>query len=667
MPVSRRAFLRLVGVATARTLAACSRPAEPTCGIVPTPVRGVRQTAPPVAAPVPTPTPALPPSRHQEAPDLQRLVQAGELPPVDERLPSLPLVLEPNGTAGAYGGALRSSYRRQWSDNTMEMIVGVGLELDRLCSERLLAFNRDLTLRPNLCEWWQINPEGTELTIRLREGLCWSDGSPFTTEDVRFYLDHRPGARAAGDEVPTPDDYTIIFRWREPNPDAVVDYALRDWYLPSAYLRPFHADFADRAALDDLLSQQEGPITWQNLFAEKSMWQLNPECPVLGPWRLALDSPPGQIVLQRNPYFWQVDPDGRQLPYVDHVVLREYAEDETFRMWLVNGELDYQANGLSTADYGWLQEHALDGEYRVYLSPSTRHLTLQLNLAVADESLHRFANSLLVRQALMLAIDREELNTLHYYGLCTPRQFSPIRASAHYYERLSTAFVEYNPALADQLLDQAGYAQRDDKGYRLHPDGTRVAFEVVGATLTNTADDDAAMLVCDYLGQVGIEATYRRVECDVLSRLTRENGIQAAWMGNDFPLLLWEAWWPLAGYGRQPQPWASGYGHYWYPATEGVAPPDEHWIYALWDAVDAMRAEADEVRKQARFREVLDIWADQVPLIGVLGEAPQPQLVANGLRNFLEGLPYDPQLRGMHLQYPQQLFWDRPEAHRYAP
>ena len=76
------------------------------------------------------------------------------------------------------------TYRREWSDNTMEMIVGVGLELDRLCSERLLAFNRDLTLRPNLCEWWQINPEGTELTIRLREGLCWSDGSPFTTQDV---------------------------------------------------------------------------------------------------------------------------------------------------------------------------------------------------------------------------------------------------------------------------------------------------------------------------------------------------------------------------------------------------------------------------------------------------------------------------------------------------
>ncbi len=660
MRLSRRRFLRLLGAATTGVLTACTGQGDSGEDSEPPAGSGESTDAERSALPAQSPSP----QRHKEAPELAQRVLAGQLPPVEERLPIQPLVLEPNGgRSGAYGGALRSAYRRQWPNDTMEMALGVGKELERLCAEHFLSFNRDFSLRPNLCEWWELNDDSSELTLRLRQGLRWSDGTPFTTQDVRFYLDHRPGAAAAGDRVLTPDDHTIVFRWGGPAPDAVVDMALRDYHYPSTYLKQFHADFADPDTLKGLLQQDGSPITWENLFAMQTTWQRNPECPVLGAWRRDAAGAAGDVVLARNPYFWQTDPDGQQLPYVDRVQYREYTEGDTFRMWLANGELDYQAEGLQVSDCAWLQEHAQDGNYRVALSPSTWHITLQLNLAVTDEPLHTFFDNLGVRRAIMVAIDREEINTLYYAGLCSPRQYSPIEASAYYHERLATGYTEYDTDQAEALLDEAGYSGRDVEGYRLHPDGTRVSFEVVGVTQANTADDDAIVQVCRYLGDVGIECTYRRVAMEELSQLTRDNLVQAAWVPYYFPLLLWEAWYMLVGYGKVLQPWASGYGYYWYPGTEGVEPPEGHWIYGLWEAIDAMRSEPDERRKGERMRHVLDIWADQVPLIGVLGQAPQPQVVAAGLQSFMNGLPYDLQVRGMHLQYPQQLYWDKPEAH----
>jgi peptide/nickel transport system substrate-binding protein len=670
MNVSRREFLRLgAWGAAGGALAGCSRGGAPAAS-------GAEGAAP--AAPTRAQAPGRPtetvvfertvgPQHYQEAPMLAERVQRGELPPVDERLPQTPLVLEPYREIGEYGGDLRTTFRvppalgpsGAVQPGTWRSALSAGLlqELRHLYMENLLAFAPDLTLRPNIAESWEYSDDGTEITFHLRVGLRWSDGALFTTRDIL-------SASPRSSRVVAPDDHTITYRRDSPEPDALVYWALFFNAQPDHYLRPQGAD--PSGVPTSTPSQREGQA---GLFDEKASPFTNSDLPVLTAWHLEREIDSHTIALVRNPYYWQVDPAGNQLPYVDHLVYAGYDDPATVRMRLRNGEVDYQATDLGLADVPWLREGATDGGYYVALSPSTRHLTLHLNLATPDERLHPFFNDVLVRRAFMLAIDRDSLNRLYFDGLCKPRQFSPVEGASDYYERLSNTHVEYDPDRANALLDEAGYDARDGSGYRLHPDGSRVFLDVVGSTMPGTAEDECILRIVEWLADVGVEAEYRRMEWLAMGGPMRHNEILAAWMPDyHCPVLRWRAYNALEGFGINQQPWASGYGYYRYVGDAGdkVEPPEGHWIWHLWEAIDGCREEPDEARRAERFREVLDIYVEQVPVIGVLGQVPQPVAVSDGLRNVREGLPYDPQVRGVHLWEPQQPSWERPEDHVYV-
>jgi len=709
MRATRRAFLRLSAAAMAGSvLAACT---------------GKRGGVAPPEVPTVMPTdalgtaPAVVSQRYQEAPMLAEMVARGELPPVEERLPSKPLVLEPNASLGQYGGGLRVAVYRglgcpeppqevpggRSRVSGFRMSTGLGLLLEDLLATCLLAFGQDLTVRPHLAESWEYDEGGTQLTFHLRRGVRWSDGAPFTTEDILFAANYSPQHPPAGERVVAADDYTITYRRDRPEAQLLPNMALTEKQWPAHFLKPYHIAFADDALMRAYayreaqiegwhLSPEEvedwvnsgGQSTlledlgvteeemWQRLFMDIVPWWA-PGRPVLGPWMVEGRAGCKGIVLRRNPYYWQVDPEGRQLPYMDRVAFQGLEDASLFRDAFANGKVGLQALELTAGDLPWLREHEADGDYQVRTSPSTWHLTLHLNLATADERLNRFFNDLRVRQAVMLGIDRERLNFQYYDGLCTARQFSPLEGTRFYDEEVSQGYVGYDVDEANALLDEAGYSERDAEGFRLHPSGGRVTFEIAGKTQGESAEEACGVEVAGRLGDLGLECNYRRVLADEMSGLQRENGLQAAWMANySFPLLPTRAVFGFLGFGINPQPWAGAYGYYWYVTTSGasgywtdymIEPPAGHWLWELWRMHEEMEEETDVEMWEDGFRRLARAWAEQVPLIGILGQMPQPVVVHNDLRNYADGLPYDEQVGGILLQNLQQLYWEHPERH----
>ena len=189
---------------------------------------------------------------YQEAPMLAERVAVGELPPVDERLPAEPLAVTPIEAIGSYGGTLRRVLIGSSGDhNTILRIVG---------PQSLVRWKPDYSgLEPNLATSWEISDDAREYTFHLREGLKWSDGHPLTTEDIRFFVEDilnsdfygsPPVQFVSGGEtvaIETPDDYTVTFKFKEPNGlflyDLASPYGAPPVLWPKHYCSQFHPKY----------------------------------------------------------------------------------------------------------------------------------------------------------------------------------------------------------------------------------------------------------------------------------------------------------------------------------------------------------------------------------------------------------------------------------------
>jgi peptide/nickel transport system substrate-binding protein len=336
-------------------------------------------------------------------------------------------------------------------------------------------------------------------------------------------------------------------------------------------------------------------------------------------------------------------------------------------LWVTNGEIDFQARHISIANFTLFKEAEEAGDYRVFIGTSSGHTALQPNHTTKNPRLREFFQKRDVRIALSIAVDRDTLNELIYDGLATPRQYSPISTSPQYYEKLSNAHLEYDPERANALLDGAGYAEKDAEGFRLWNDGSgeTLSFIIEGTAQPGTADEDAVNQVIQYFAEVGVKATYRGVERALYEEHYGANEIEAAWWGGDRTVLPLVA--PIIWVGTQPdRPWAVAWG-FWRtaPDTNPAAeePPADHWIRTIWDLWDQCATEPDAERRDQLFFQILDIWAEELPMIAYLGELPAPIIVKNGIRNYLEGMPIDDPTGDEHLLNTETYFWEDPENH----
>ncbi len=662
--LTRREFLRVSTVAAAATLtAACAVPAEPT------PAPEAPTTAP--AAPeAPTTAPAAPETRFQEAPMLAELVQAGELPSVDERLPSNPMVCPVMEMTGKFGGTIRRGFKGvsdRWGPTKMQ-------------NEGLTWYNDDLTVRVNLLESYEANEDASMWTCHMREGLKWSDGTPLTTADVQWYWDYRvtneditptiPSDWSTGTprilaELDVTDDFTFSLTYADPKPLWPFDVTRDRPFVPGHYMQQYHPDFVDQAELD-AAAQEAGMETWSDMFTDREYWYNDPMRPTVGPWVSMNELSSELFLMERNPYFWQVDADGKQLPYVDKVNHRLFETPDVFNLWIVNGEIDFQARHVGIGNYTLFKESEESGEYQVFLGVSAGHLCIQLNQTTKDARLRELFQDRNVRLAVSHAVNRDEINELVFDGLAKPRQYSPLEQSPQYYPALSDAHLEYDPDTANQLLDEAGYAERDADGFRLFKDGSgdTISFTMEGTAPPGDPDEDAAQVIVRYLADVGLKMAYRYAERSLYEEHYSANEIEAAWWGGDRTVLPIVAPWIFTGT-MIDRPWGVAWGLYHDSPDDPNAeePPEGHWIWDIWDNWDKMLVEPDDAKREEIFRNILDIWVEELPQVGILGQIPSPIIVKNGMRNYLPGYPIDDTTEDEHLLNTQTYFWEDPEMH----
>jgi len=605
---------------------------------------------------------------------LAELVAAGQLPPVDERLPRNPVVLDGVAGIGNYGGTIRRGYMGvsdYWGPNKMQQVS-------------LTWFNSDLSLRPDLAESWEVNEDATQWTFHLREGTKWSDGTPFTTKDMKwwydnvlnhealtnllftFRVDYTTGSPAQVMQAEFPDDYTAVFTFAHPNPLFAYRVTRSQPFVPAHYMEQFHADFADEAELQRL-TEEAGFETWDQLFNERNRPNELGR-PSVGIWLPTNRLGEQLFVLERNPYFIQVDSAGNQLPYIDKVTHLLFEGPEAFNTRIIAGEVDFQARHVSVGNFTLFKENEANGDYKVILGVTAGHEAFQPNLTTKNMQLREFFQNRDVRLALSYAINRDEVNELIYSGTATPRQYSPMSQSPQYYEKLSNAHLDYDPERANQLLDAAGYAARDAEGFRLWKDGSgTLSFTIESIWPTGDPREDAAQTVVRYFADVGVKCAYRAVERTLYTEHFNANEIESGFWGGDRALLPLIA--PFIWTASQPQPdrpWAVAWNLWKNNPNDPNAeePPEGHWIWRIWELWDQTAQEPDEQRRNELFFQILDIWAEELPMIGILGELPAPIIVKNGLQGVPpEGYPIDDPTKDEQLVNPQTFYWDDPSAH----
>jgi peptide/nickel transport system substrate-binding protein len=272
-----------------------------------------------------------------------------------------------------------------------------------------------------------------------------------------------------------------------------------------------------------------------------------------------------------------------------------------------------------------------------------------------------------VRIAMNLAMNREEINELVWSGLLTPRQYSPLSVSPQYNEKAANAYIQYDPAEANRLLDAAGYDKKDAEGFRLWKDSSGpVSFVIEGIFATGSNEDDTAQLVTKYLADVGIMATYKPEERSLYEERYNANDVDCGFWGGDRTVLPLVPEAPIFRGTMVDRPWASGWGIYFNIGQDdpnAVKPPEGYFINKIWELWDQIAVEPSPDKQNELFAQIMDIWAEEVPMVTLLGEMPSLAIVKNGFRNFVTGFPNDDTTGDENVYNTETYFWEDPASH----
>ena len=674
-PISRRAFFRLSALAAAAAAATACQPApqltlledEDGPQATPTSVRLGSASSQKTVVPTPTFTRQL-----NEAPMLAEMVQRGELPEVADRLPINPCVAPALASVGQYGGALRRGFKGvsdRWGPT-------------KLVDHGLVWYEKDLSLRAHLAESWEVNDDGTLWTIRLRVGMKWSDGQPFTSRDFVWWYENVLQNKEATPSIPTAfttgtppvlaemkavDDFTVTFQFAHPNPLFIYRMARTHPFAPAHALARYHQDQAEDPAALQADMQARGFDDWASYFEDRGAWYLNMDRPTLGPWVARNPLSDEVFLMARNPYYPVIDVGGSQLPYIDHVQHRMFNDVTVFDMWIVGGEIDFQARHVQLNNYTLYKESEDRGDYQLVTGIGGTHIGMIPNHTCKDANLRAFFQEVKVRQALNLAINRQEINQIIYDGLAVPSQYAPVRLSPQYYPKATQAFISYDPKKANSLLDEAGYQERDERGFRKWKDGSGTISIIIDHTTAGSVSEDTLLLLTQYYGEVGLKVTYRVIERALYEELAKTNDITVSSWGGDRAILPIVAEAPIWRGIQEDRPWAQAW-NLWKSVgpdePNAEEPPSGHWIRTIWGVWDELAKEPDPERQTALFRQILDTWAEHTPTVGILSELPALAIVKQGLRNFATGFPMDDTLGDESVYNPETLYWDEPGEHQ---
>ena len=534
MKNTRRQFLQLSALAAAGVvLAACTPPAVPATAV---PKATEAATAVPKATEAATAVPkatTAPTSKYSESPMLTDLVNSGKLPPVDERLPEVPYVVQTiDGSAkGVYGGTLHTLRVDPYLDPDAGITTATNLLVMPDRSGNYKATSSAPI--PYLLESYEANSDSTIFTFHLRKGLKWSDGTPVTTADVDFayndVLNETKITPALPRELTTNskpatltiiDDYnfSLTFGSSYGGFPAVLAADMRGygWLLrPKHYLQAFHIKYTKLDAMAaDLKTAGLGSDEWPTLF-QRMAGMINSDavgCPGLSDW-IIVSRAQGIINWDRNAYYVAVDEGGKQLPYIDHMYSQLIKDPRMAPMKMLNGEVDFLRETANLTDMPLYKEYENKNIYKVYLyQKDVNTAQVLLNLSNQDPVWQQVVTDVRFRKAFSLAVNRQQIIDTVYLGQAIPSDIQD---------------ATYDPDQANKLLDEMGMDKKDADGYRLGPDGKTFIIPFQIASLMGF-EIPTTELNTEFLKAVGLKVTMQIVDFGLWDQIGTNNTIQAS-------------------------------------------------------------------------------------------------------------------------------------------
>ena len=582
--------------------------------------------------------------RYIDSPALFKEVEAGRLPPVAERIPDEPSVApfaRADQRIGRHGGTLRMLMARP-KDVRLMVVYGYA---------RLVRYNHRLDLVPDILRKVDVE-DGRIFTLHLRRGHKWSDGVPFTTEDFRYYWEDvandstlsptgPPDVLRAGGALPrfeVIDDYTVRFHWDTPNPGFLPALARARppfIYRPAHYLKRFHARYFDREALNRMAKSQ-GSRNWAALHnkLDNPYKNDNPNLPSLQPWINTTKGPSERFVFRRNPFFHRVDPQGRQLPYIDRVVM-SIVDSKIVPAKTGTGESDLQARYLRFDNFTFLRKNAKQSGFAVHLWRIGKgaHMALYPNFNVKDPVWRKLLRDARFRRALSLAVHRREINRVLYYGQAVESQNTVLPGSPLHRPAYQKAWAAFDLGAANALLDELGLTQRNARNIRLLPDGR--PLEIIVETAGESSEQaDVLQLVHDSWLKAGIKLHIKPSHRDVVrNRIYAGETVMSLFSGLEnglptpdsspielAPMRQTQYQWPL-------------WGQFMETGGKAGEMPDTPEALKLRALLADWQKAKTRARRAEIWHEMLALHADQIFTIGLIAGTLQPVVVGEKLQN----------------------------------
>ena len=581
------------------------------------------------------------------------------VPSVKQRLPEEPLVYAPYQSIGKYGGTL------DVLSNATEAGTSDFLSVRHV---NLVRYSDDLTtIVPNIAKDWKWNSDYTQLTFYLRKGHKWSDGQPFTAEDVKFWYDHLALSPLIMEKpkdyvlvggkpmtVNVVDPQTVVFNLPAPKPGLLAHFAFSfaQGFQPKHFLAPYHPELNPNADKEAKKAGFENGLAVIKAYFGNSDWTDTPSPLLNSPDKVA--NLPADVIptleshiyitdttegrhLVANPYFHIVDTQGNQLPYIseqDEV----YKNDNELRiLTLVNGEADYKAQSLQLSSAPMLLEGQEKGDYKIYLKPEITLSNVSFNVTHPDLGKRQVFGDLRFRKAMSVAINRQEINEVALFGLGSPKQYTGFSPMPDFIDKKWESYmIQYDPAMANRLLDQIGMVDRDGDGSRELPNGKKIVINMQFST--QGIDPQIVEMVGQNWAEVGIKTTVKEVTPDEY---------RSAQSANQLDVGMWRSSQPLSIVMGNNELWVPPFENYFGHRTgmlwaeyvdsngaKGVKPP-AYVMQLIKDVSEFQSTAIGSARFKELGRSMVKNMTENLIKIGV-AQKPAPIYRRNALKNFVE-------------------------------